>query len=367
METRNERNITTYKSVHPGELVKAWLDDVGMTQKDFAASIGIPASRLNELIKGKHPMTEELAEKIASGLGMDAAYWMRLQINYDYNEKMLALRGSEEAEAKEWIDEANEKYDIHKLLTAFHITETLLSEKVARLKEILNSVFNGEDILNPSFCGCYRKSSKLELDKRNLNTWVVIVYARAVQEPCATPFAPERIDEAAKHIARLANTGTLTKASARETLESIGITYVEEPKLPKVPVNGYSVVINGRPVIAMTYRHNNADMLAFDILHELAHLKYDNGAASVSFGPEYSVSDTEKQADRYASDKLIPQEVWKGKILKGTVESIDPHILAKLVASRAKANGISPTIALWRYKHETKCYNIGGEVSPKLQ
>lgn len=70
METRNDkRRLVAFRSTHPGELLKAWLGDLGISQKDFAAAMGVPASRLNELIRGKRPMTEGLAKRIAGALG----------------------------------------------------------------------------------------------------------------------------------------------------------------------------------------------------------------------------------------------------------------------------------------------------------
>lgn len=96
METRNENTVIAFVSTHPGEILRAWLEDVDIKQKDFAITIGMPASRLNELIKGKRSMTEDIAQKLERALGVEASFWMRAQANYEYNERMLALRNDEQ-------------------------------------------------------------------------------------------------------------------------------------------------------------------------------------------------------------------------------------------------------------------------------
>ncbi len=95
MATRNENIQVAYKSTHPGEVLAEWIEDIGVKQKDFASSIDLPASRLNELLKGKRPMTMEIAQRLEARLGMRASYWMELQANYEYNERMLALRNTD--------------------------------------------------------------------------------------------------------------------------------------------------------------------------------------------------------------------------------------------------------------------------------
>lgn len=81
MET-NE--IIPYKGVHPGSILGEELRERGIKQNEFALAIGMQASHLNSLIKGKRSMTHEIAIKIEEELGISYDFWMRVQAKYDY-------------------------------------------------------------------------------------------------------------------------------------------------------------------------------------------------------------------------------------------------------------------------------------------
>jgi len=71
--------------IPPGQGIKEELKSRGISQKEFAKIIGMQPSHLNELIKGKLTITENLAAKLESALGIPANYWLTLQANYDYD------------------------------------------------------------------------------------------------------------------------------------------------------------------------------------------------------------------------------------------------------------------------------------------
>jgi plasmid maintenance system antidote protein VapI len=44
---------TQYVTIHPGEVLRIVLDDNGISQKEFAATLAMPAPVLNDILKGK--------------------------------------------------------------------------------------------------------------------------------------------------------------------------------------------------------------------------------------------------------------------------------------------------------------------------
>gem|GEM_PF-4969647 len=52
-----------------------------MTQKEFSERIDMSPSHLNEIIKGKRPITKSIARKLEQGLGIPSWYWMKMQID----------------------------------------------------------------------------------------------------------------------------------------------------------------------------------------------------------------------------------------------------------------------------------------------
>ena len=69
--------------IHPGVILKDELESRGMSQRKFAAVIGVSYSVLNEVINGKRPITTEYALKIEAATGIPAYIWVNMQSNYD--------------------------------------------------------------------------------------------------------------------------------------------------------------------------------------------------------------------------------------------------------------------------------------------
>ena len=83
MATKDNRLIPG-RAIHPGEILREELRERGIKQKDFAQSIGVQATHLNEFIKGKRNLNEDLAMKLESQLGISFKVWMNLHNGYMY-------------------------------------------------------------------------------------------------------------------------------------------------------------------------------------------------------------------------------------------------------------------------------------------
>ncbi|MBP3253105.1 MAG: HigA family addiction module antidote protein [Bacteroidales bacterium] len=99
METRNENRFTPFMAVHPGGILEMELEDRGIKQKDFAKQIGMLPSNLNRIIKGKSPITENIAEKIEEALNIRKELWLRYQKDYEYDSFIIAQRQKDKTSA----------------------------------------------------------------------------------------------------------------------------------------------------------------------------------------------------------------------------------------------------------------------------
>lgn len=81
METKNNK-LVPFKAIHPGEILNEELKERGIRQKEFAVLIGIQPSHLNEFIKGKRNMNDDLAIKLEKHLGISHDIWMNLHNGY---------------------------------------------------------------------------------------------------------------------------------------------------------------------------------------------------------------------------------------------------------------------------------------------
>lgn len=69
--------------VHPGLLVKGYLDDLGLSVAEAAKGLGITRQQLHSVIAGRSGVTSEMAIRFENVFGSTADTWLRMQMNYD--------------------------------------------------------------------------------------------------------------------------------------------------------------------------------------------------------------------------------------------------------------------------------------------
>ena len=69
---------------HPGETIKEdILEPLGMSVNQMAKALGITATRLNEIVRGRRGITADTALRLARYLGTSPDFWLGLQLEYD--------------------------------------------------------------------------------------------------------------------------------------------------------------------------------------------------------------------------------------------------------------------------------------------
>lgn len=368
MATRSE-NPVPVRAIHPGEILREELQERGLKQKDFARQIGVQATHLNAFIKGKRNLNEDLAMKLEKHLGIPFKVWMNLQNSYTYDCKAIEQRSDEERKALNFEEECSKTLNLKCLYKRLHCPFTTVIDRVKWIKELFPF-----DLLNVQeqklqVAGLYKHSEKVQVDEKNMLTWLVLNWLAISQVNNLTEYNKGNALKAAKDIASMANQRELSVDGIRNCLQSYGISFTEVQKLDKAPVDAYSTVVNGHPTITVTYRYNDMDKLAFDILHELCHIDRHLSDTQKAFiaieGVEYSSDPREKEANEFAKNALIPENIWN-EILKVGCTSLSPYKIVKTIAKEAERNGISPSIAISRYKHDTNWYKTSAFRSPKI-
>ena len=69
---------------HPSEILLAeFLEPLEVSQTAFAARLGIPLNRVNEIVTGKRGITAGTAWLFSKDLGTSPEFWMNLQAAHD--------------------------------------------------------------------------------------------------------------------------------------------------------------------------------------------------------------------------------------------------------------------------------------------
>lgn len=367
MET-NAKHIIAATATHPGSILKKELKARGIKQKDFAATLGMPAPNLSELIKGKRNITETIAMKLEEALGTPFQNWMNLQNRYHYVMKCREQLDTAESQAQAEEESLRSRLNMPVLYKFYDISFDRASDRLSALKERLPLDLNALQSLEVNTAGYFNRSDRLKVNEINMRTWLLLAWGEAHKTVVTQEYTPEKGLEAATRIAELANRNALTSSALKEALNQSGIVYLHIPELDAAPIDAYSMMTGSRPAIVVTYRHNDLDKLAFDVLHEIGHIQLHiaGGKSFISVENDYSSrSKEEKEADLFANDTLIPPQKWRD-IMSARAGSLSPYAVVHAIAKEAGKNGISASIAVARYKHETSCYNISAYRSPKI-
>ena len=358
------------RAIHPGEVLREELLERGIKQKEFARMIGVQPTHLNEFIKGKRNLNEDLAFKLEKALGISYKNWMNLHNGYIYDLKAVEEKKNDEQKAAEFEEACNSMFNLKLLYKRLDMSHMLCAERVAKIKSIVSFDLLSAEELKMQVAGMYKHSEKVQIDEKNMLTWMILNNISMMNAPAlSAKYNDGDALMASSEIASMANARTLSVDNIKECLNKYGIVYINVPKLDKVPVDAFSTMLNAHPVISVTYRYNDMDKLAFDILHELCHIdrhltKDHTAFISIDDG-SYSTDPKEKEANEFARQMLIPDDVWDD-IMNVGCKSLSPFKIVKTIAVAAESKGISPSIAVARYKHDTNYYSISAYHSPKI-
>ena len=72
------------ENITPGEILdEDFLKPMGLSQYRLAKDIGVPARRINEIVKGERAITADTALRLGRFFKMSAQFWLNLQSHYD--------------------------------------------------------------------------------------------------------------------------------------------------------------------------------------------------------------------------------------------------------------------------------------------
>ncbi len=71
------------RAVHPGEILKSELEELGITPTEFARQIEVPPNRVGQIIAGKRSVTGDTALRFGHWFGSEPQFWLNLQAQYD--------------------------------------------------------------------------------------------------------------------------------------------------------------------------------------------------------------------------------------------------------------------------------------------
>ena len=364
MATQN--NILPFEATHPGILIKDELDArPDLTQKDLAKELGVKASFLNEIIKGKRPVTADIAILLEKTLEIPADYWMKFQSQYEIDKARIKEKNIARIKNIELWNVIKKYVPVNYFKKLGYIGDNL-EKDISVIKEIYN-VDNVDDLVSvyaTNKFAFYRKSGKLQVDEKNMFAWSSLsLHEAKIQN--ANTFNFENINQLCIELNNIFYKNKSTIDKVKSTLNQYGIKLVLIPKLDKTPVDGFSFWSGDNPAIALTLRHNRIDNFAFTLMHEIGHidlhLRNNKEKSFLDLSTKDKADTLESEADLFAKEKLIPTKCWS-EILNNYSSLNDE----KIIHIGEKYN-INPAILLGRICFEMNNYALRTKINKKLE
>ncbi len=326
----------------PLTAIRFRMEQQGLKPRDMVPYIGSP-SKVSEVLSGQRSLSLSMIRNLVEGLGIPAEVMLRkLGAKLDANSP--ALQGH--------------RFPVAQILkrgwfTGFHGT---LAEAKEQLEDLLASFAGplGVDALRPALNRQHVRSGS-RMDLYALAAWRIRVSTVAMRETLP-PYRPASITaDFLRELVRLSYLDAGPKL-AKEFLNKKGIHFLVEPHLPRTFLDGAALKLpDGSPLVALTLRYDRLDHYWFTLCHELAHLALHLDKNDIdTFYDDFSQGGTdvlEKEADKLASEALIPSKQW-------TKAGLSRRYSAEAVRAFAEELRINAAIPAGRIRYEKKNYTL---------
>ena len=327
-------------AVPPGETLQETIETLGLTQAQLAARTGHTAKMINEIIRGKAPITADTAIQLERVLGVPASFWNNLESNYRAD--LARLREWQTLQDQlGWLDRIPLKAMVK--LNWVKPRETM----VEQLQEVLDffgvaspaawdEIWDGAQV-------AYRKSAVFESDPGAVAAWLRKGEIEAQRMECSD-YGEERFRNALTEVRRLTTEPpSVFVPELKLVCAKAGVAVVFVSELQGTHVSGATRWLTPRKaLIQLSLRYKTDDHLWFTFFHEASHI-LKHGKTAVFLEGDNAEDPREKEADGYARDWLIPSAEY-ARLPKR------PTFLA--IKGAALRLGVAPGIIVGRLQHD---------------
>lgn len=301
------------KYFHPGKYIKEAIEELEMSQHEFAARVGVTDKYLSTLINGDAKINFDIASKLSKMFGTSLIVWTNLQTNYDVYQAEL-LRN----------DELKQEIEIFKLIDSKFLFMKEIFEKNDNLEERIQKLRQALPVANLSnlqktdlfsfyrISGC-KNESEYSAWIVNSNVWLslALVEAKKVDTP---KFDEKKLRQSMTFIRNMTiNISDDYDVLLKKTLLTCGVNLVIMPYLKKSRING---LVRWMPeldnvVVALNGKGQYFDTFWFTLFHELGHVFQKVKRRMIVDGIDEELED---DANQFARNELIPNDKYSAFI-----------------------------------------------------
>lgn len=304
---------------HPGYYIEEIIDDMGLTQQEFAQCLDTTPKNISKLVNGEQRLSVDMAMKLSRMLGISMETWLNMQNKYDI--AMAQMESEEELE---------EEKKILKLLGYSYFRDAFklpdlprrLDEQVAVVRQFLK-ISSLTMLADRDSAASFRSSRSAKGDKCIIraNAMVRIAMKRAMESDLPK-YNRIRFKEAIKFALTQTTNHDGFYSIVSEAFRKAGVYFDIVHNISCSKTNGATKRMGDSVLLMVDGRCLNADGFWFTLLHEAGHIL--NGDFGVSLSGEEgeaeeaadaftqnSLIDPMRYAEFCASDDMLPKSVCK--------------------------------------------------------
>lgn len=299
----------------PGDTIADMLEERGWTQADFALRMGYSEKHVNQLIKGKAPITPETAFKLERVLGSSVSFWLKREATY--REKLI--REIEEETCSQWIDWLD-KLPVKDLMNAGCISKRRYDNK--NKPSLVRDLLSFFGVASPEewerfylkMDSHFRRTRENQSNMQAIAAWLRLGERRASNIQ-GSSYSKSKFK---KNLAEIRQLTVLPPEEFQQQLYALcadaGVTLVLVPAIKNAHVSGVARWLSPqRPLIQLSLYGKANDRFWFTFFHEAAHiLLHDKKQIFLDDlrGTE-STKTIEREANDWARDFLIPPDDYE--------------------------------------------------------
>lgn len=338
--------------VAPGEIVEEYLEALDITQANLAERTGLTRKTINEIVKGKAPITPETAIKFERVFRMPAHFWENLEANYQHDKARL-----DEAERLSRHIDWLQRVPLKHLVKRGWIKK--YQDKHQQLDEVLK--FFGIDSPDrmPDVYGdlvvAFRQAAHGCKDDVAIAAWLRQGEIQAKQLQCDEFDKKVFLERLHKARALTTKPPEVFQPALVELFAPVGVAVVFVPELPNTGISGCTRWVAKKAIMQLSLRYKSNDHLWFTVFHEAGHI-LKHGKKDVFFGikgktnihsdNQDQLAKKEEEANQFAQDFLIPAKDYKAFLQRWNNNSFEA------IKDFAEEIGIAPGIVVGRLQHD---------------
>lgn len=338
--------------VPPGSILEEWLEDIGLSQAEFARRCGRSPKLISQIISGDASVEPETAIQFGRVLGCNPSTWRNLELNY--RDRLAKLN---ELDTNPWAVESLQKVPVKELVDRGLIEKAdTFEERVNALLTFfgLGSLYAWNERLAESSAAFRKPEGRLNAEI--VETWLRTGELDTNSQTCQE-FSKPKFRKALHEIRNLADNPIADEyESIRELCNQAGVAFaiVKPPKGTGL-YGAARWLTPHKALIQLSFRGMVDDSAWFSFFHEAAHLllhskkqvhlDYRTKGSGRPSCRIWKCEDIEQEANTYAEEMLIAGRKWKRFVLNSDFS-------ARKIKDFARHEGISPGIVVGRLQHE---------------